>query len=134
MRLYFFFFFFLKEEDGIRVLTVTGVQTCALPIYLRGGGGATRVEGGELEATADEMRVAVRESRHHEAAVRTHHAGARAEIAGDRRRVTHGQDLAPADRHGTGLRGAGRESGPHRAPLDDEVGGLAAGGERGTQQ
>src|SRR2546430_7776954 len=28
----FFFFFFLKEEDGIRFLTVTGVQTCALPI------------------------------------------------------------------------------------------------------
>src|SRR2546427_8761298 len=24
--------FFLKEEDGIRDLTVTGVQTCALPI------------------------------------------------------------------------------------------------------
>src|SRR2546430_8217199 len=26
------FFVFLKEEDGIRFLTVTGVQTCALPI------------------------------------------------------------------------------------------------------
>src|SRR2546430_13258075 len=26
------FFFFLKAEDGIRYLTVTGVQTCALPI------------------------------------------------------------------------------------------------------
>src|SRR2546427_9033620 len=26
------FFFFFKAEDGIRVLTVTGVQTCALPI------------------------------------------------------------------------------------------------------
>src|SRR6516165_11514080 len=25
-------FFFLQAEDGIRVLTVTGVQTCALPI------------------------------------------------------------------------------------------------------
>src|SRR2546430_6426091 len=24
--------FFLQEKDGIRVLTVTGVQTCALPI------------------------------------------------------------------------------------------------------
>src|SRR2546427_1897161 len=29
---YFFFFFFFQAEDGIRVLTVTGVQTCALPI------------------------------------------------------------------------------------------------------
>src|SRR2546422_8815550 len=28
----FFFFFFLKEKDGIGVVAVTGVQTCALPI------------------------------------------------------------------------------------------------------
>src|SRR5712664_4529919 len=27
------FFFFVQAEDGIRVLIVTGVQTCALPIY-----------------------------------------------------------------------------------------------------
>src|SRR5438270_3795901 len=31
----FFFFFFFQAEDGIRDLTVTGVQTCALPIYLK---------------------------------------------------------------------------------------------------
>src|SRR2546427_2184845 len=30
--LLFFFFFFFQAEDGIRDLTVTGVQTCALPI------------------------------------------------------------------------------------------------------
>src|SRR2546430_16048335 len=29
-----FFFFFFQAEDGIRDLTVTGVQTCALPIYI----------------------------------------------------------------------------------------------------
>src|SRR2546430_12111808 len=29
----FIFFFFFQAEDGIRDLTVTGVQTCALPIY-----------------------------------------------------------------------------------------------------
>src|SRR5688572_31498821 len=28
----FFFLFFFQAEDGIRDLTVTGVQTCALPI------------------------------------------------------------------------------------------------------
>src|SRR2546430_6107875 len=28
-------FFFFQAEDGIRDLTVTGVQTCALPIYCR---------------------------------------------------------------------------------------------------
>src|SRR2546430_15232190 len=30
-----FFFFFFQAEDGIRDLTVTGVQTCALPILRR---------------------------------------------------------------------------------------------------
>src|SRR5712664_3274705 len=30
---YFCFFFFFQAEDGIRDLIVTGVQTCALPIY-----------------------------------------------------------------------------------------------------
>src|SRR2546427_549414 len=34
-----FFFFFFQAEDGIRDLTVTGVQTCALPIYDYGGHG-----------------------------------------------------------------------------------------------
>src|SRR5207248_8563385 len=29
---WFFFFFFFQAEDGIRDRTVTGVQTCALPI------------------------------------------------------------------------------------------------------
>src|SRR5207245_4061322 len=30
--IFFFFFFFFQAEDGIRDATVTGVQTCALPI------------------------------------------------------------------------------------------------------
>src|SRR5438270_13651041 len=30
--LFVIFFFFFQAEDGIRYLTVTGVQTCALPI------------------------------------------------------------------------------------------------------
>src|SRR6266436_7158998 len=29
----FFFVFFFQAEDGIRDVAVTGVQTCALPIY-----------------------------------------------------------------------------------------------------
>src|SRR5438270_13969579 len=32
---FFCFFFFFQAEDGIRDLTVTGVQTCALPICRR---------------------------------------------------------------------------------------------------
>src|SRR2546430_13385307 len=38
MILYFFFF---QAEDGIRDLTVTGVQTCALPISLDTNAGAS---------------------------------------------------------------------------------------------
>src|SRR5205807_3741864 len=30
---FFFFFFFFQAEDGIRDYKVTGVQTCALPIW-----------------------------------------------------------------------------------------------------
>src|SRR6478752_9200323 len=33
MKIYFFFFFFFQAEDGIRDVAVTGVQTCALPIF-----------------------------------------------------------------------------------------------------
>src|SRR2546430_11479050 len=32
--LFLYFYFFFQAEDGIRDLTVTGVQTCALPISL----------------------------------------------------------------------------------------------------
>src|SRR5256886_6126013 len=39
--------FFFQAEDGIRDLTVTGVQTCALPISFGGGGvGLNDGEGG----------------------------------------------------------------------------------------
>ena len=30
---FFFFYFFFQAEDGIRDKLVTGVQTCALPIF-----------------------------------------------------------------------------------------------------
>src|SRR5688572_21074944 len=33
-RTSFIVFFFFQAEDGIRDLTVTGVQTCALPIFI----------------------------------------------------------------------------------------------------
>src|SRR5688572_31408856 len=41
----FLFFFFFQAEDGIRDLTVTGVQTCALPIS-RAGGSVRHPPGG----------------------------------------------------------------------------------------
>src|SRR6266853_4362516 len=42
----FLFFFFFQAEDGIRDLTVTGVQTCALPIYFAGATHLTFEVGG----------------------------------------------------------------------------------------
>src|SRR5437879_8957623 len=48
--IFFFLFFFFQAEDGIRDTSVTGVQTCALPISV--GVGRTVVE--------DELRPAGR--------------------------------------------------------------------------
>src|SRR5699024_11223765 len=38
MRYVLVCFFFFQAEDGIRDRNVTGVQTCALPIFILGGG------------------------------------------------------------------------------------------------
>src|SRR6266851_7326280 len=38
---WFWFFFFFQAEDGIRDRDVTGVQTCALPIYFARNGALT---------------------------------------------------------------------------------------------
>src|SRR5438093_10098923 len=46
------FVFFFQAEDGIRDWSVTGVQTCALPISQlvgRGPGGAQQVEAARLD-------------------------------------------------------------------------------------
>src|SRR5690606_41080165 len=40
-----FRFFFFQAEDGIRDFHVTGVQTCALPIWARAAGGGGRAVG-----------------------------------------------------------------------------------------
>src|SRR2546422_1721375 len=41
----FFFFFFFQAEDGIRDVAVTGVQTCALPIFRFSRGSTTTATG-----------------------------------------------------------------------------------------
>src|SRR2546427_3518428 len=46
------FFFFFQAEDGIRDLTVTGVQTCALPIAVRVGAAPSARGLGKLAASA----------------------------------------------------------------------------------
>src|SRR2546430_16141365 len=54
------FVFFFQAEDGIRDLTVTGVQTCALPIWLTGDvRPQVAVKGAELALQREERpRVA----------------------------------------------------------------------------
>src|SRR5438876_4095891 len=51
-------FFFFQAEDGIRDGRVTGVQTCALPIYYRRAAGAAVVHrfGGARNARRDGAR------------------------------------------------------------------------------
>src|SRR2546430_7534847 len=51
-----FFFFFFQAEDGIRDLTVTGVQTCALPI-LRGAQNGIFYGKGEVCAAGSRLLV-----------------------------------------------------------------------------
>src|SRR5438874_7117821 len=46
-------FFFFQAEDGIRDLYVTGVQTCALPIWGGSMGGEMKNKSGELNGFLD---------------------------------------------------------------------------------
>src|SRR5437016_8905375 len=53
--LFFVFFFFFQAEDGIRDWSVTGVQTCALPIFCISVGAAScrfRIESISIVAPA----------------------------------------------------------------------------------
>src|SRR2546430_4830827 len=65
----FFFFFFFQAEDGIRDLTVTGVQTCALPIFGRSRSGADRKAGHERSSRPDVrvLRALLEPGRRHQA-------------------------------------------------------------------
>src|SRR5207302_7312648 len=56
---YFISFFFFQAEDGIRDFHVTGVQTCALPIYL------TTCEGGMAVTDDAAMAAHMRRFRNH---------------------------------------------------------------------
>src|SRR2546426_7380390 len=51
----FSFFFFFQAEDGIRDYKVTGVQTCALPIYWHRSGSLVHTDPrGERDAEVPE--------------------------------------------------------------------------------
>src|SRR5687768_18370999 len=58
VRCFLFFFFFFQAEDGIRDVAVTGVQTCALPIFLVGLGHFRVVV--EAQEAADRRQLARR--------------------------------------------------------------------------
>src|SRR5260221_592809 len=49
------FFFFFQAEDGIRDHCVTGVQTCALPIYRAMCGGRSGARTAHLRASASSL-------------------------------------------------------------------------------
>src|SRR2546426_10034605 len=55
------FFFFFQAEDGIRDYKVTGVQTCALPIFIKGfnSRGVVAVAGKNREITHEDVRRAI---------------------------------------------------------------------------
>src|SRR5215467_4166005 len=56
----FVFFFFFQAEDGIRDYKVTGVQTCALPIWLAGPKDKRRDQWIYYQYRADRARRALR--------------------------------------------------------------------------
>src|SRR2546430_13300062 len=57
------FFFFFQAEDGIRDLTVTGVQTCALPILFSMDGYRTMRSGASGVVLLNTSRSPRRETR-----------------------------------------------------------------------
>src|SRR2546427_11914932 len=64
MTVWLVFFFFFQAEDGIRDLTVTGVQTCALPICGGARGGSVRLRRPDPQRP-QRLRVHARRSGEH---------------------------------------------------------------------
>src|SRR5256885_11098835 len=73
----FFFFFFFQAEDGIRDYRVTGVQTCALPIWREGNDQANRPVGPGAGIGIGLRRAAQRCERSHADGAQRHALGQR---------------------------------------------------------
>src|SRR5256885_6966158 len=54
------FFFFFQAEDGIRDYKVTGVQTCALPIFPSSPGGSSAGQGNGRGAALSAVAIRTR--------------------------------------------------------------------------
>src|SRR5258706_9360720 len=71
------FLFFFQAEDGIRDWSVTGVQTCALPIFRgRAGAGLVNEVGGDVYAADDAGAARSQDREIPRAASRIEHAQA----------------------------------------------------------
>src|SRR6266567_4797065 len=99
-------YFFFQAEDGIRDLTVTGVQTCALPIY-------------RVPERFAEFAFLIRGAR----------GMVEEEVAGD---AETGQDGPPGPRLGKRRNAGAIEAGEHDRPYDTPLlGGLVPRGAAG---
>src|SRR5438552_12936648 len=109
-----FFFFFFQAEDGIRDDLVTGVQTCALPIYIAPATGA-RKRNETQQVTAARLQVLRRADRLPDRAWpdrRGRPERLRQVQSGRGAALGYGRDLAPV-----GARGRyGRRDRPRRHP------------------
>src|SRR2546422_2551523 len=82
LRLLLLFFFFFQAEDGIRDVAVTGVQTCALPIWARREGAGLPPRAVGRRAAARGHRARARERAHRAPRRRAHRQPGRARDAG----------------------------------------------------
>src|SRR5688572_33388912 len=112
-KLFFLCFFFFQAEDGIRDLTVTGVQTCALPIWCITGGSARReLPLHHLGPPDTRARVLRRSGRHRGAGDRGGPASAAASGAGP----PLAAPVSPAGRFQIGRASVGKECRSRWAP------------------
>src|SRR3989442_519739 len=117
--------FFFQAEDGIRDADVTGVQTCALPIYSpagRSGPGAgadIRDAGGRDRVSAHHAARIASQAGHRRNAIAVARTGPRGQLRGPA--VGAGADAnGRPPEHGEPYRGA-RHGGTHLAVVGDRL-------------
>src|SRR5207249_6477472 len=104
-------FFFFQAEDGIRDRNVTGVQTCALPIFHRVASASCRGSDDVREAALDPAEVQAADDRQGQADGPRHGQTVRVERAAHGRgpEVRSEERRVGKERRGGRGRGQGRE-------------------------